>query len=58
MCGMIVVVEKTGYGVEIGLRMLLSGGGAIAEIRGFAAQTAGFLHKPAQPASERQFPRE
>ena len=33
-------------------------GPVIEEIRGFAKQTAGFHHNPAQPAADRQFPRE
>ena len=33
-------------------------GPVIEEIRGFATQTAGFHHNPAQPAADRQFPRE
>jgi len=33
-------------------------GPVIEEIRGFAQQTAGFLHNPAQPAATCSFPRE
>ena len=33
-------------------------GPVIEEIRGFAKQTAGFYHNPAQPADDRHFSRE